>query len=240
MKGLEDKEFPFFWGRVKFKQPKEHKLSIIELLFLANIKGVKRKSKVVDLGAGFGTLSILTAIKYGCNVWAVEKDKRMLELLKHNICINKVEDRVHLVEGDVRFIEGLMPKEFFDVILLNPPFYPKNYGYVKNGFHFEKDTELKDFLKAVKYLLKDGGALNLLYTTFRLVDTIVYLREINVMPTNLRIFYPKPEKYGKFLRLYGVKNGKGHMTIEKPLIINESTGEYTREVKYVLNNFFVI
>ncbi|MFN3813874.1 MAG: tRNA1(Val) (adenine(37)-N6)-methyltransferase [Aquificaceae bacterium] len=237
---MEDKEFSFFWGRVRFKQPKEHRLSIVELLFLANIKGVKRKSKVVDLGAGFGTLSILTAIKYGCNVWAVEKDKRMLELLRYNVSVNQVKDKVHLVEGDVHFIKDIMPKEFFDVALINPPFYPKTYKYINNRFHFEKDTELKDFLKAVAYLLKDGGALNLLYTTFRLVDTILCLRDINIMPTNLRIFYPKLEKYGKFFRLYGIKNGRGYMTIEKPLIINENTGEYTEEVKYILNNFFVI
>ena len=87
----EHKEFGFFRGKVRFKQPKKHRLSIIELLFISNIKGIKKKSKVIDLGAGFGALSILIAIKYGCPVWAVEKDPLMLELLEYNVIKNGLE-----------------------------------------------------------------------------------------------------------------------------------------------------
>lgn len=237
LKDLEVKEFTFFSGKVRFRQPKTHRLSVVEILFISNLKGIRRKSKVVDLGAGFGTLSILTSLRYGCEVWALERDTHMLELLDYNVRINGLEDKVHIVEGDVRFVEKFMEKNSFDVALLNPPFFPKSYGFESNKFHFEVDTQLTDFIRAVKYLLKDNGKLNLLYTTFRCVEAILILLNNNINPFYLRIFYPKMDKNGKFLHIYGVKNRKGNTVIEKPLIINKDDGEYTKEVKSVLENF---
>lgn len=237
MKGLEAEEFVFFGGKVRFKQPKKHRLSVVELLFLSNLKGVKRSSKVVDLGAGFGTLSILTSLKYGCEVWAVERDETMLELLKYNVRINQLDGKVHVIEGDIRFIERFMKRDFFDNVLLNPPFYPRTYRNKNNYFHFETDTDLADFIKATKYVLKDGGRVNLLYTAFRCMEAFLILKNNNINPSNVRIFYPKAEKNGKFIHIYGIKNGKGYMTIEKPLVINRSYGEYTDEVKSVLYGF---
>ncbi|MEZ0361730.1 MAG: methyltransferase [Hydrogenobacter sp.] len=237
LKDLEVKEFTFFGGKVKFKQPKKHRLSVTEILFLSNVKGIGRKSKVVDLGAGFGTLSILASLKYGCEVWAVERDESMLELLLYNVRINDLTDKVHVVEGDIRFVDKFMQKNHFDNVLLNPPFYPRTYGCKNNTFHFEGDTQLTDFLKATKYLLKDGGKVNLLYTAFRWVEAILTLKNNNINPITLRIFYPKMKKDGKFLHIYGVKNSKGYATIEKPLIINRDDGEYTDEVKDILCKF---
>jgi len=237
LKGLEVKEFTFFGGKVRFRQPKTHRLSIVEILFVYNLKGIKRKSKVVDLGAGFGTLSILTSLRYGCEVWAIERDNLMLELLDYNVRSNGLEDKVHIIEGDVRFIEKFMEKNSFDVALLNPPFFPKSYGFENNKFHFEGDTKLEDFIRAVKYLLKDNGKLNLLYTTFRCVEAISILLNNNINPFCFRIFYPKMDKNGKFLHIYAIKNRKGNIVIEKPLIINEQSGEYTKEVKNILESF---
>lgn len=230
MKGLEEyKEFEFCKGKLRFVQPKKHRLSIVEILFVANLLGIKKGYKVADLGAGFGALSIFIALVYNCEVWAIERDEAMLELIRHNLRINNLESLIKVVECDVRQIEKKMDKNSFDCIVINPPFYPKG-GYCYNPYHHEVDTSLKDFISAGSYLLKDGRGMNILLSSSRIVEAFYLMEEENIGIKSVRFFYPKPDKNSKIVRIYGVKNSKTSPTIERPLIINKSNGEYTEEV----------
>ena len=146
MRGLEGyRKFEFFRGKVRFKQPRAHRLSIVEILFVANLKGIKKSSKVVDLGAGFGALSILTALRYKCQVWAIERDPIMLELLRYNVKVNNLEDRIHILDLDLRYIKEDLSPQIFDVVIANPPFYKGQA--TDNIYHHECDTSLEDFIK---------------------------------------------------------------------------------------------
>lgn len=231
----EYREFTFFRGRVRFRQPHHHRLSIVELLFLANLKGIRRASKVVDLGSGFGALSLLIALKYGCHVWAVERDPHMLQLLSYNIKANGLEERVHPVELDIRHVNKVFRPQYFDAVVANPPFY--RGGQKKDGYRHEKDTTLGDFLKSTGFLLRDGGSLNLLIASKRLIEAIFHMENHNIHVASLRFFYPKLEKNGKIVRIHAIKNLNPDQVVEKPLIINEENGGYTQEVKAILEGF---
>ncbi|MEN3047127.1 MAG: methyltransferase, partial [Candidatus Hydrothermales bacterium] len=185
----EYKEFEFFRGKVRFRQPKAHRLSIVEILFVANLKGIRRKSKVVDLGAGFGALSILVALKYGCHVWAVERDPYMLELLRYNLEVNGLKQKVHVVGEDIRSLKNSFGLQYFDVVVANPPFYRGNDS--TNIYHHEQDTSLEDFIKIGGFLLKDGGSFNLLIASNRMIDSIFFMKNNNIGVASLRFFYPK-------------------------------------------------
>ncbi len=236
MRGLEGyREFEFFRGKVRFKQPKAHRLSIVEILFVANLKGIKKSSKVVDLGAGFGALSILTALRYQCQVWAIERDPIMLELLRYNVKVNNLEDRIHILDLDLRYIKEDLSPHIFDVAIANPPFYK---GQAKdNIYHHESDTSLEDFIKSGSFLLKDGRGFNILIASNRLVEALMHIKKYNMNAASLRIFYPKHDKNGKITHIYALKNLNPALIIEKPLIINEKGGEYTQEVKNILESF---
>lgn len=235
----EYREFGFLGGRVRFKQPKRHRLSVVEVLFVANLRGIKRGSRVVDLGAGFGALSILTALIYPCEVWAVERDPLMLELLEYNVKKNNLSERINIVDADIRSVGERLEKHAYDSVIMNPPFYPSSY-LAQNPYHHESDTTLKDFIKSVAYLLKDGGKLNAIISTFRLIEMLFYMEGMNIHPSHLRFFYPKKEKNAKIVRVYAVKNLKPALVVEKPLIINQKNGEYTEEVRETFEKFYDI
>ena len=150
MRGLEGyRKFEFFRGKVRFKQPRAHRLSIVEILFVANLKGIKKSSKVVDLGAGFGALSILTALRYQCQVWAIERDPIMLELLRYNVKVNNLEDRIHILDLDLRYIKEDLSPQIFDVVIANPPFYKGQA--TDNIYHHECDTS-PGFSMVIRYM----------------------------------------------------------------------------------------
>ncbi len=229
------KEFEFFRGKVRFRQPKAHRLSIVEILFVANLKGIKKRSKVLDLGAGFGALSILLSLRHGCQVWALERDPLMLELLRENIRLNKLEDKIHVLDLDLRTIENFLKAQSFDVVVANPPFYRGQKS--GNTYHHETDTSLEDFIKTTSFLLRDGGHFNLLIASNRLVEAIVHMKKHRMEVESLRFFHPKLNKNSKVVCIHGLKNLKPLPVVEKPLIINEDSGEYTQEVKGLLESF---
>lgn len=231
----ECKEFTFFRGKVRFVQPKAHRLSIIEVLFVANLKGVKRSSKVLDLGAGFGALSVLTALKYGCQVWALERDALMIELLKKNIRLNNLEEKIHPIEMDLRKVESALRSQSFDVVIANPPFYRGHTS--ANAYHHETDTKLEDFIRATGFLLRDGGHFNLLIASSRLVEAILHMKGHRIHVESLRFFYPKLDRNAKVVRIHALKNLNPNPVVEKPLIINDEEGKYSQEVSAVLENF---
>lgn len=75
-------------------------------------------SKILDIGAGSGIISIILAKKLNTKVISVEKSKKSIYILKKNILIHRVENKVIPVLAD------LFPENYdkFDLIISNPPY----------------------------------------------------------------------------------------------------------------------
>ncbi len=228
------REFTFFRGKLRLIQPEEHKVSVDLVVFLSRVKGIKRNSKVADLGAGFGFLSIVLAKRYGVKVHAFERDKRMIELLKRNIDLNGLHELVIPVECDVRNVRDLFGRSSFDVVVTNPPFFPYGKG---DNIRSEGDTTLRDFLEASSYLLRDGGYLNLLLPAFRLHEAFLIMEGLNLTPRFLTILYPKVSKPGRLAVITSIRNVPGPLQVERPVLINTPEGRYTEEVESLLEGF---
>ena len=78
----------------------------------------KENAKVVDIGCGYGVISIYLAKKYPTfRFTMVDVNNRVLELSKKNIELNKVENEVEVLESSsFDNVEGN-----FDIVLTNPP-----------------------------------------------------------------------------------------------------------------------
>jgi ribosomal protein L11 methyltransferase len=76
---------------------------------------VKKGMKVLDVGSGTGILSI-AAVKLGAEkVVAVDFDEICLENCKENCILNKVEDSIEVVTGEIDVVK----ENNFDLILAN-------------------------------------------------------------------------------------------------------------------------
>jgi tRNA1(Val) A37 N6-methylase TrmN6 len=178
----------FFRGKLTFYQTRKNRISIDKLILLSKAKGIKAKSRVADLGAGFGFLSISLAKKYGVQVYALELDQLMYELLLKNIETNSLRELVKPVNIDIRETKELSDLGFFDVVVSNPPFYPENFSPEPNPYDFELLANLRDFIKASSLLLRDGGYVNLLIPSFRLGEALLLMNSYNLHPLELTNF----------------------------------------------------
>lgn len=88
-----------------------------ELLWLAYSLGEIEGKVVADLGAGTGVLSIGAILLGAERVYAVEKDKRALEIARENARSLGVEDRIEFINADVSEFSKRV-----DTVVMNPPF----------------------------------------------------------------------------------------------------------------------
>lgn len=111
--------------------------------------------RVLDLGAGNGLVSILFARWQGsCSVTMVELQPQLADRARRNMELNEIPGTV--IQHDLK--GGDLPTalhDCFDVILINPPFYPvgsRSPPRRKEKFlaHMETTATFSDFLRAAR------------------------------------------------------------------------------------------
>lgn len=138
-----------------------------EILVEKAAERLKPLSKILDIGAGSGIISITLAKETNSTVTAVENSKKALKVLEKNITRHDVRDRVFPLCADLFPPKGTL----FDMIVSNPPYIPeKEWRELEPGVRaFEPKTALTagdDGLVFIRRIieragdyLKPGGAL---------------------------------------------------------------------------------
>lgn len=120
---------------------------------------VKENEKVVDMFAGVGPFSILIAKTHeNVRVYAIDINPSAFELLKKNIRLNRVENKVHPILGDAKQVVKDRLKGTADRVIMNLP---------------EKAIEFLD--AACETLKPEGGTIHF-YTFAKASDSIENLK----------------------------------------------------------------
>ena len=152
-----------------------------------------------------------------------------------SVALNGIEDRVSIVQGDIKKAGELFAPASFDVVTSNPPYMTENHGLVnqdleKAAARHEIFCTLEDVVSAAARLLKAGGRFYMVHRPFRLAEIIRALSEHRLEPKRMRLVYPYADREPNMVLIEAVRGGRPRMTVEKPLIVYQAPGEYTREV----------
>jgi tRNA wybutosine-synthesizing protein 2 len=114
------------------------------------VSQIKKKEAVLDMFAGIGYFTIPIAKLTQANVWAIDINPDSIDFLKKNLKLNKVEDKVVVIQGDSN-IEALALGKKFDRIHMG--YFPGTYAFLpaalkvckKNGIiHFHEIAETSE------------------------------------------------------------------------------------------------
>ena len=84
----------------------------------------KEKKTILEIGAGQGIITLLLSkIEIFEKIFAVEIQKDIFEILKKNIKINNLEEKITSINEDIKTIKGE-----YDFIFSNPPYKKINSG----------------------------------------------------------------------------------------------------------------
>jgi tRNA1Val (adenine37-N6)-methyltransferase len=212
----------------------------LDALLLAHFVTVKRCDRIVDLGAGNGPIALLLSHLHPLvSLTALEVQVEMAERAKRSVALNRLDDRVEIVVGDVREIGSIFTASAFHVVVSNPPFRPASSGRIspvreKQLARHEIKGGLTDFLTAAAYLLRPKGRLALIYSAERAVELLVSLRRAGLEPKRLRWVHSFATDGALLLLVEAVKGGRSGVKVEPPLVIYRNGKEYTSEAANIV------
>lgn len=204
-------------------------------------KNIKPNSTIVDLGTGTGIISILLSGKTKARkIYGIEIQKEMSDMAYKSIKLNNLEERVEIINEDIKNILKIFGKNSMDAVVTNPPYKEINRGIVNETENkiisrHEVRANLEDFIKISSEILKNYGEFYMVNRPERLADIIENLRKYGIEPKIIRFVYPKVDKEPKLILIKAVKNAKKFLKIEKPLIIYDEKSNYTDEIYQIYN-----
>ena len=179
--------------------------------FDTNYKNMKEKKTFLEIGAGQGVISLLlseTAIV--SKIFAVEIQEEIFKILKKNVEINKLNDKIIPINKNIKSIEGE-----YDFIFSNPPYKKINSGKMPRNeaervSKYEVLLTLEELILEIKRLLKNHGEFFVIVPNDRLNDVFknIYVNKMNILSIDIN-------KYKKMdlVVVHGKKGGKSNSKI---------------------------
>ena len=204
-------------------------------------RNIKNNSKIIDLGTGTGIISILLTAKTNPeSIIGVEIQPEVADMAKRSIYLNKLENKINIINEDIRILDKKLPLAQYDVIVTNPPYMKENTG-LKNEDNtklisrHEIKCTLEDIANISSKLLKNHGEIYMVHRPDRLVDIMEIFRKYKLEIKEMRLVFPKEKEQANLILIKAVKNGKPFLKISKPLYVYKETGDYTDEILKIYN-----
>ncbi len=206
-----------------------------DAVVLANFIKIRKKEKALEIGSGSGIISILLSKKTACeNFTCVEIQKQMAELSQKSILLNDLQDKIKVVNDDVKNLQKHFPKFGFDVVFSNPPYKKQgsatlNQNQSKAIARHEKHLNLVELCESVFNNLKFGGRAFLVYDANRVCELVFELMKKDIHPK--RMFFTENGKGKAILVVMEcVKGGKPSVEVLPILQTNDKDGNYIQKL----------
>ncbi len=208
----------------------------MDAVLLSGFAKAGEGARVLDLGTGTGIIPILMEAKTdAAQLIGLEIQKESAEMARRSVNLNNLQDKIQIVDGDIKEAGQIFDAASFDVITSNPPYMINQHGLQnpdspKAIARHEVMCTLEDVVAAAAKLLKPGGKLFMVHRPFRLAEIMVMMSKYKIEPKRMRLIYPFVDHEPNMVLIEGVRGGKPRMTVEKPLIIYKEQGVYTQEL----------
>ena len=213
----------------------------IDAVLLANFAKVKNNAKVVDLGTGTGIIPILIAGKSKASkIIGVEIQEDVYEMATRSVKLNDLEDRVEIINADIKTIDKELEVHGYHVATSNPPYMHmdgiKNPNDKKAISRHEIMCNLEDVIRAASRLVMPRGKFFMIHRPTRLVDIIELGRKYRLEPKVVQFIHPKVGKAPNLMLVEFTKDGRPELKILDPLYVYGDDGNYTEEIRKIYAN----
>ena len=208
----------------------------MDAVLLSGFARAKKQERCLDLGCGNGIIPILMEAKTeGKHFTGLEIQPESADMARRSVALNGLQDRIDIVEGDIKDASKIFGASSFHVVTTNPPYMTAQHGLTnvyeaKTIARHEVLCNLEDIIRESARLLMPGGRFYMVHRPFRLAEIISLMVQYRMEPERMRLVYPYVDREPNMVLIEGLRGGKSRMTVEKPLIVYKEPGKYTDEI----------
>lgn len=208
----------------------------MDAVLLSGFVRVKEGECVLDLGTGTGIIPLLLSAKTrASHLTGLEIQEESADMAARSVALNGLEEKIDIVQGDIKEAGLIFGAASFDVVTCNPPYMIGQHG-LKNPdapkaiARHEVLCTLRDVIGQAAKVLRPGGNFFLVHRPFRLAEILTTLSEFHLEPKRLQLVYPFVDKEPNMVLIEANRGGRPRMTVEKPLIVYKEPGVYMPEI----------
>lgn len=203
-------------------------------MVLADFIRLGRQERVLDLGAGCGTLGLLLCAKSpGCTVTGIEIDPASHRAAVDNIRANGLDARMESICADLRHITGQTVPGQFTICVSNPPYFPAGPASRMMPAARREDTcAPEDLFSAAARALKYGGDLYIVHRPERLAQLCACAAAESLQPKRLCLVRHKPAEPVSIILLQCRKGAKPGLLWQEMCLFG-SDGSPTEDYKRI-------
>lgn len=181
-----------------------------------------------DLGSGTGVAAFLCLArnKYR-HGFALEIQSEFCDLIRRNACLNHLDDRITVLEKDIRALSQSDVGGTVSAVISNPPYMPAGSGFASATVQSdmarrELNGTAADFCAAAARILATGGLFYTVYRPDRMPELISALRENRLEPKRMITVYPDTESRPSLILVESKKDASPGLLQPPPLFVYES------------------
>lgn len=208
----------------------------MDAVLLSGFAKVKEGERAVDLGTGTGIIPLLLHAKtQGDDFTGLEIQTEVADMAARSVLLNQLEEKVHIVNGDIKEASQIFGKASFDVVTSNPPYMNDAHG-LKNPelpkaiARHEVLCALEDVVREAAALLKPQGRFYMVHRPHRLVEIITMMQQYKIEPKRMKLVHPFANKDANMVLIEGMRGGKSMIKVEAPIVVYREQGVYTDEI----------
>ena len=202
-------------------------------------KYILPKTSLLDMGTGSGVIPIILASKFkDIKITALEIQEELCEMAERNVKLNRLENRIKIIKGDIKETEKFFKKGQFDIVVANPPYRSEKSGRInlahqKAIARHELKCKLTDLVNAGNFLVKTKGRFILIYPPERLTTLLFELKTHSLEPKTIRFIHSTQNGESKMVLIESAKDGKPGVKILQPLVVYKERSKYSDEIKKI-------
>lgn len=211
----------------------------VDAVLLSWFARAKEGEKVLDLCTGTGVVPILmTAKTKGDHFTGLEIQAEVADMAKRSVALNRLEEKVTIVCGDLKNAKDLFGKSAFDAVTVNPPYMAGGSGLVGGDYskavsRHEILCSLEDVIREGVQVLVPGGRMYMVHRPYRLADIICLMKKYRMSPRRLCMVYPKVSEEANLILVEGIRGANTQIRVEAPVVLFEEDGQETDVIKKI-------
>ncbi len=208
----------------------------MDAVLLSGFAHVKPGERVLDMGTGTGIIPLLLSAKTpGKHFTALEIQEEIAKMAARSVAMNHLEEKIEVVNGDIKEASRIFGAASFDVVTTNPPYMNDAHGLknpteVKAISRHEVLCTLEDVVREGAKVLKSGGRMYMVHRPHRLIEIIAAMKQYKMEPKRMCMVHPFKDKEANMVLIEAVKGGGSWLKMEAPIIVYKEPGVYTDEI----------